>query len=248
MSNREINRAFAGFLIQRILGDEIVNYDEANRELEAVRNMPLILAHNHFGLPDGPHEVPNSFRFKSIREREVTLAVTHYLITYAQWLNNMFGLEMNLTAVVTPYIENRDQLKDKYAGRRGEGLLKFLKAAKDTLTVQRGVVEVNPQATRTRGGMGEPGEENKVMRGLLKITEKANPSVVPVGMWVEGKQPEEVYGIHLRGYKFKYGKPVSATEIKTRLMTEGVKDAENFAGADKLVYGLIKELLPENYR
>ncbi len=135
----------------------------------------------------------------------------------------------------------------KYQGRRGEGLLEFLKKSKKIIN-NGGVVEIWPQVTRVKGPMGEPGKENIAMQALLKLTQDENPYVVPVGMWVKDKNPEDVYDLNFYGYTLKYGEPISAAEIQKLLIEQKIKNAEDFEGADKIVYGLIRAQLPRNYR
>ncbi len=89
--------------------DVIENFSETDENLDKLEGKPLIFAHNHFGLPDGPHGVGDSLRFKSIRNRDIELAVTHYLYVYVQFLNKRFKLNLGITAVVTPYIETKNE-------------------------------------------------------------------------------------------------------------------------------------------
>jgi hypothetical protein len=243
MPNAELGRKFVGGIAGK--WDKIENYDEADRNFKDLEGKTIILAHNHFSMADGPHGVANSMRFESVRRSDIEVAVTYYLLKYAKAADKIFHLHMGITGVVTPYLEDR---MPEYRGRRMEGLIDFMRRIR-TPSPRRKVIEIWPNATRELGPMTDLGDENVAIQGLLKMLTRRNdnPYVVPAGMWVEGKKPEELYDVHFRGYTMKYGTPISAEEIKRQLIEMEAKKAEDFGGADKLVYGLIKTLVPENY-
>jgi hypothetical protein len=225
------------------LWDTIENKRKVDRMFEELRGKPKIVLFNHFSYPDSLHATGANFRIPALREEDMEWAVTKYLLTWAQKLNDKYKLGLILRGVVTP-----SRLNNKEYQQDGpKGLKEHLRAVKSVVEAN-GVAEFAPSARRVKGGMGEP--EYKVVESVLRLVGDYDPVIIPkaVFVWLPIK-PAWLYSLwHFFGYRVRYGYPVTMDDIKENLRKAGKEGWERFEGADLLVYGMIKGLLPRRYR
>jgi hypothetical protein len=171
---------------------------------------------------------------KYFNQKDISVPVVGYIYWLVKPFNDLFT-GFNTTSMVTVHMAE----DKKNQSREHEGRNSYVNKTRKILK-NNGLAYVFPQAQRDKEGIKPPDEKHKAVKGILMMTGN-NTILVPIGAWVEGKKPEDLYNGHLYQYNVNVGEPITTGELKKI-------SGNRYNEADKIIYKAISNLVPEDYK